>query len=352
MYLHAWKSGLKTTYYLRSRPATRINQTTTAGPTPAARRLTAPARGARCRHRPGRSATRRPWPARSRTPRPARPATDADRRGPTQVALAEQPLPERDAIDEQVAHAGHRPHRHPRPGLQPHAAADALPGLSTRCTATPSATPGRSRRSTSPTTWSTCTASCCRPSSTSSTAWSPSSPPATRSCPTTSCSTSTSTSTPRGAACTCRASCSKRRQHVQFYLTLLDNYIPDLAERDEAFAAIENIPSIRRQGRVLLPVDRLDPAPRPPRDRGRPAGRSCSTSSASPPASRACSSSPRSRTCTSCARKGRLNGLAAGTNWVFRDESAHMNFAFAVVDTVRARSPTSSTTTSPTGSTR
>jgi ribonucleoside-diphosphate reductase alpha chain len=34
MYLHAWKSGLKTTYYLRSRPATRIQQTTvTALPT-------------------------------------------------------------------------------------------------------------------------------------------------------------------------------------------------------------------------------------------------------------------------------------------------------------------------------
>ena len=32
MYLHAWKSGLKTTYYLRSRPATRINKTTTGGP--------------------------------------------------------------------------------------------------------------------------------------------------------------------------------------------------------------------------------------------------------------------------------------------------------------------------------
>ena len=30
MYLHAWKSGLKTTYYLRSRPATRIQQTTTS----------------------------------------------------------------------------------------------------------------------------------------------------------------------------------------------------------------------------------------------------------------------------------------------------------------------------------
>jgi ribonucleoside-diphosphate reductase alpha chain len=33
MYLHAWKSGLKTTYYLRSRPATRIQQATTAVPT-------------------------------------------------------------------------------------------------------------------------------------------------------------------------------------------------------------------------------------------------------------------------------------------------------------------------------
>ena len=34
MYMYAWKQGLKTTYYLRSRPATRINQTTSgaAGP--------------------------------------------------------------------------------------------------------------------------------------------------------------------------------------------------------------------------------------------------------------------------------------------------------------------------------
>jgi ribonucleoside-diphosphate reductase alpha chain len=35
MYLHAWKSGLKTTYYLRSRPATRIAQATVALPSPA-----------------------------------------------------------------------------------------------------------------------------------------------------------------------------------------------------------------------------------------------------------------------------------------------------------------------------
>jgi len=35
MYLYAWKTGLKTTYYLRSRPATRIQQATVAIPTAA-----------------------------------------------------------------------------------------------------------------------------------------------------------------------------------------------------------------------------------------------------------------------------------------------------------------------------
>jgi ribonucleoside-diphosphate reductase alpha chain len=34
MYLYAWKKGLKTTYYLRSRPATRIATTTTSDPNP------------------------------------------------------------------------------------------------------------------------------------------------------------------------------------------------------------------------------------------------------------------------------------------------------------------------------
>ena len=31
MYMYAWKAGLKTTYYLRSRPATKINKATTGG---------------------------------------------------------------------------------------------------------------------------------------------------------------------------------------------------------------------------------------------------------------------------------------------------------------------------------
>jgi ribonucleoside-diphosphate reductase beta chain len=32
--------------------------------------------------------------------------------------------------------------------------------------------------------------------------------------------------------------------HVQFYLTLLDTYVPDETERAQAFAAVQNIPSI------------------------------------------------------------------------------------------------------------
>ena len=37
--------------------------------------------------------------------------------------------------------------------------------------------------------------------------------------------------------------------------------------------------------------------------------------------------------------RGLLNGLASGTNWVFRDESMHMAFAFDVVATVRREEP-------------
>jgi ribonucleoside-diphosphate reductase alpha chain len=36
MYMYAWKQGVKTTYYLRSRPATRIRQTTAQEEVPAA----------------------------------------------------------------------------------------------------------------------------------------------------------------------------------------------------------------------------------------------------------------------------------------------------------------------------
>lgn len=37
--------------------------------------------------------------------------------------------------------------------------------------------------------------------------------------------------------------------------------------------------------------------------------------------------------------RGLLNGLAAGTNWVFRDESCHLEFAFEVVNVVSKQHP-------------
>src|SRR5450755_502488 len=40
--------------------------------------------------------------------------------------------------------------------------------------------------------------------------------------------------------------------HVQFYLTLLDTYVPDPEERHRAFAAVENIPSIRKKADFCL----------------------------------------------------------------------------------------------------
>jgi len=36
MYMYAWKQGIKTTYYLRSRPATRIAKTTLGDRAPSA----------------------------------------------------------------------------------------------------------------------------------------------------------------------------------------------------------------------------------------------------------------------------------------------------------------------------
>src|SRR6266550_3584760 len=50
--------------------------------------------------------------------------------------------------------------------------------------------------------------------------------------------------------------------HVQFYLTLLDTYLPDHQERAAAFAAVENIASIREKARFCFhwmdSVEKLD----------------------------------------------------------------------------------------------
>ncbi|WP_113703602.1 ribonucleotide-diphosphate reductase subunit beta [Nonomuraea lactucae] len=126
--------------------------------------------------------------------------------------------------------------------------------------------------------------------------------------------------------------------HVQFYLTLLDTYLPDHDERVKAFAAIEHIPSIRDKAefcfRWIDSVNGLRRLESAGERRRFLLNLICFA---------ACIEGLffygafayvywfRSR--------GLLGGLATGTNWVFRDESMHMEFAFSVVDTVRAEEP-------------
>ncbi len=126
--------------------------------------------------------------------------------------------------------------------------------------------------------------------------------------------------------------------HVQFYLTLLDTYIPDMKEREQAFAAIENIPSIRAKGEFCMKwidsIDKLESL-RTREDRKQfLLNLICFA---------ACIEGLFFFAAFAYVyflrSKGLLHGLAGGTNWVFRDESAHMNFALAVIKQVRIEEP-------------
>lgn len=126
--------------------------------------------------------------------------------------------------------------------------------------------------------------------------------------------------------------------HVQFYLTLLDTYVPDHDERQKAFAAVESIPSIRRKAEFC--VRWIDSIQSLERLETRAHRRQFLLNVV---AFAACIEGLfffgafayvyflRSR--------GLLHGLAGGTNWVFRDEGCHMNFAFEVVATIRREEP-------------
>jgi ribonucleoside-diphosphate reductase beta chain len=122
--------------------------------------------------------------------------------------------------------------------------------------------------------------------------------------------------------------------HVQFYLTLLDTYIPDIAEREAAFAAVENIPSIRKKAEFCLKwIDSINDLERLETKEDRKKfllNLICFA---------ACIEGLFFFAAFAYVyflrSKGLLHGLASGTNWVFRDESCHMNFAFDVVKQVR-----------------
>lgn len=126
--------------------------------------------------------------------------------------------------------------------------------------------------------------------------------------------------------------------HVQFYLTLLDTYLPDPAERAKAFDAVENIPSIRAKAEFCFKwIDSIQGMQRiETREQRRQfllnlICFACCIEGLFFFAAFAYVYYLRSR--------GLLHGLASGTNWVFRDESCHMAFAFEVIDTVRKEEP-------------
>ncbi len=126
--------------------------------------------------------------------------------------------------------------------------------------------------------------------------------------------------------------------HVQFYLTLLDTYIPDVNERAQAFAAIDNIPSIKKKAdfcfKWMDSINDLDELNTIQDRRKFIMNMACFA------------------TCIEglfffaafayvyfLRSKGLLDGLASGTNWVFRDETAHINFAMEVIETARKEEP-------------
>jgi ribonucleoside-diphosphate reductase beta chain len=127
-------------------------------------------------------------------------------------------------------------------------------------------------------------------------------------------------------------------QHVDFYLTLLDTYITESEERAAAFAAVENIPSIQRKAQFCFRwIDSIQQLKAIRTDEQK-----CSFLL--------------NLICFACCieglfffaafayvyflrSRGLLQGLATGTNWVFRDESCHIAFALKLIGTVRDEEP-------------
>ncbi|KFN43924.1 ribonucleotide-diphosphate reductase subunit beta [Arenimonas oryziterrae] len=126
--------------------------------------------------------------------------------------------------------------------------------------------------------------------------------------------------------------------HVQFYLTLLDTYLPEPEQRAKAFDAIETVPAIRHKAefcfRWMDSINTLDRLETREQRRQFLLNLICFA------------------TCIEglfffgafayvyyLRSRGLLHGLASGTNWVFRDESGHMAFAFEVIRVAREEEP-------------
>lgn len=126
--------------------------------------------------------------------------------------------------------------------------------------------------------------------------------------------------------------------HVETYLLLVDNYIPDMNERREAFDAYLNIPSVKRKAdfcfKYMDSIEELDTLDTDEKRRQFIENLICFA------------------TCVEglfffgsfayvyfLRNKGLLPGLATATNWVFRDETTHIEGAMKALAAIRAEYP-------------
>lgn len=126
--------------------------------------------------------------------------------------------------------------------------------------------------------------------------------------------------------------------HVETYLLLVDNYIPDIDERKAAFDAYKNIPSVQKKAdfcfKYMDSINQLDDLKTPEKKKQFLINLICFAA------------------CVEglfffgsfayvyyLRSKGLLPGLATATNWVFRDETMHIDGAMGVINTVREEYP-------------
>lgn len=126
--------------------------------------------------------------------------------------------------------------------------------------------------------------------------------------------------------------------HVETYLLLVDNYLPDPAERKEAFDAYQSVPSVKRKAdfcfKYMDSIENIDRIDSPAKQRQFIENLACFAA------------------CVEglfffgsfayvyfLRSKGLLPGLATATNWVFRDETMHINAAMDLFAVLRKEYP-------------
>lgn len=126
--------------------------------------------------------------------------------------------------------------------------------------------------------------------------------------------------------------------HVDFYLKLVEAYIEDEEERNKAYQAVDLIPSVKLKADFMIRwIDKMAALDRLETDEDRTTFIlglivfGCAVEGLFFMGAFAYVYYLRS--------KGLLPGLGEGTDWVFRDETQHMRFAFGILDIIKREYP-------------